>query len=49
MMYTVWMMDDAVCEDTQVFEGTLTQCREYVEGFEDECYIVEPDGFTVVE
>lgn len=49
-MYTVWTYDDATCDDMMVFEGTLTECLEYVEADEDEeFYIVEPDGFTVVE
>lgn len=49
-MYTVWTYDDATCDDIMVFEGTLAECLEYVEADEDEeFYIVEPDGFTVVE
>lgn len=49
-MYTVWTYDDATCDDMMVFEGTLTECLEYVEADEDEeFYIVEPDGFSVVE
>lgn len=48
-MYTVWTFDDATCDDMMVFEGTLTECEAYVYGFEDEFYIVEPDGFSVVE
>lgn len=49
-MYTVWTYDDATCDDMMVFEGTLTECLKYVEADEDEeFYIVEPDGFTVVE
>lgn len=47
MMYTVWTYDDATCDDMMVFEGTLTECEEYVDG-DVEFYIVEPDGFTVV-
>ena len=47
MMYTVWTFDDANCDDEMVFEGTLEECVEYVDG-DDEYYIVEPDGFTVV-
>lgn len=42
-MFTVWMEE----EDKMVFEGTLKECEAYVEGFEDEFYIEEPDGFTV--
>lgn len=49
-MYTVWTYDDTTCDDMMVFEGTLIECLEYVEADEDEeFYIVEPDGFTVVE
>lgn len=47
-MYTVWTHDDMVCDDVKVFEGTLTECREYVDG-DTEFYIVEPDGYTVAE
>jgi len=47
MMYTVWGADDMFCDEMQVFAGTLDECLAYVEGFEDEFYIVEPDGFTV--
>lgn len=49
-MYTVWMEDDFVCEETQVFEGTLAACLEYIaEDESDGMYIVEPDGFTVYD
>ena len=48
MMYTVWTYDDATCDDEKVFEGTLTECIEYVDD-DIEFYIVEPDGFTVYE
>ena len=48
MTYTVWTYDDATCDDMMVFEGTLTECVEYVDG-DEEFYIVEPNGFTVVE
>jgi hypothetical protein len=49
-MYTVWTFDDATCDDMMVFEGTLAQCIDYVgDDEDDEFYIVEPDGFTVVE
>lgn len=49
-MYTVWMTDDAVCDDVMVFAGSLAECVEYIADDEfDEMYIVEPDGFTVYE
>ena len=49
-MYTVWTFDDATCDDMMVFEGTLTECLDYVgDDVDDEFYIVEPDGFSVVE
>ena len=48
MMYTVWTYDDMTCDDVQVFEGSLAECQDYVDG-SSEFYIVEPDGFTVVE
>lgn len=50
-MFTVWTHDDAVVDEVMVFEGTLEECRAYVADDEwgDELYIVEPDGFTVVE
>jgi hypothetical protein len=49
-MYTVWTFDDATCDDMMVFEGTLAQCIDYVgDDEDDEFYIVEHDGFTVVE
>ena len=48
MMYTVWNYDDATCDDKMIFEGTLTECIEYVDD-DIELYIVEPDGFTVYE
>ena len=47
-MYTVWTFDDMTADDMAVFEGTLEACFEYVDG-DDDFYIVEPDGFTVVE
>jgi hypothetical protein len=47
MMYTVWTTDYAVCDEVQVFEGTLEACLSYIDGDDDEFYIVEPDGFTV--
>ena len=45
-MFTVWTYDEAVCDDVQVFEGTLEECVDYVDG-DEEFYIVEPDGYTV--
>ncbi len=50
-MYTVYAYDDMVCDYEVVFEGTLEECRDYVQG-DDECddYIITaPDGFTTVE
>lgn len=47
-MHTVWTYDDMTCDDMQIFEGSLTECQDYIEG-EPEFYIVEPDGFTTVE
>lgn len=50
-MYTVSAYDDMVCDYEVVFEGTLNECRDYVQG-DDECddYIITaPDGFTTVE
>lgn len=48
-MFTVWTTDYAVCDDVMVFEGTLEECLEYVGEDTEEFYVVEPDGFTVVE
>lgn len=45
-MYTVWVYDDACCDDVMVFEGSLTECLAYIDD-NAEFYIVEPDGFTV--
>ena len=47
-MFTVWAFDDAVCDDVQVFAGTLDACLAYVDG-DTEYYIQMPDGFTVYE
>lgn len=47
-MYTVWMFDDACCDEMMVFSGSLADCLAYVDG-DDEFYITEPDGFTVYE
>lgn len=49
MMYTVWTYDDATCDDVMVFQGTLSQCRDYVGDDVDEFYVEAPDGFTVVD
>ena len=44
------MYDDGLCDETKVFEGTLEECQTYLEDDEyDDCFIVEPDGFTVYE
>lgn len=46
MMYTVWTADEMMNDEMMVFEGTLEECENYVNG-DEELYIVEPDGFTV--
>lgn len=46
-MYTVMWFDEATQDDMTVFTGTLDECTAYVDG-DDELFIVEPDGFTVV-
>ena len=43
------MYDEMWCDEEMVFEGTLAECRAYIKGFEDELYIVAPDGFTTVD
>ena len=50
-MYTVYMFDEVVVDDVIVFQGTLEECQEFVaeDAYPEELYIVEPDGFTVVE
>ena len=50
-MDSVWMTDDLCCDDVMVFEGTLEECEVYIaeDEFEEEFYILEPDGFTVYE
>lgn len=50
-MFTVMMHDDMVVDEVAVFEGTLTECQQYVadDEWDDELYIVAEDGFTVVE
>jgi hypothetical protein len=50
-MFTVMMHDDLVVDTVAVFEGTLTECQQYVadDEWSDELYIVAEDGFTVVE
>jgi hypothetical protein len=45
-MFTVWTADEMMNDDVMVFEGTLEECENYVDG-DTELYIVEPDGFTV--
>ena len=45
-MYTVWTYDDGCCDDVMVFEGSLAECLDYIDG-DNEFYIQEPDGFTV--
>ena len=61
MMYTVQYFDEATQDDVVVFTSTLAECQNYIqEAYEeaedefeieaaDELFIVEPDGFTVVE
>lgn len=61
MMYTVQYFDEATQDDATLFTGTLEECQSYIqEAYEeaedefeteavDELFIVEPDGFTVVE
>jgi len=61
MMYTVQYFDEATQDDATLFTGTLEECQNYIqEAYEeaedefeteaaDELFIVEPDGFTVVE
>lgn len=54
-MYSVKYYDDGISEDVTVFEGTVTECLEYVSEAEadpdydcfEDLFIVEPDGFTV--
>ena len=47
-MFTVYAHDDLVCDSVVVFEGTLEECIEYVDG-DEEFEVVAEDGFTVVE
>ena len=49
MKYTVWTHDDATCDDIKVFDGTLSECRTYIDGDDDEFYILAPDGYTVID
>lgn len=46
-MYTVWTYDEMVMDDMKVFEGTLNDCLEYIDG-DDDCYIIAPDGYTTI-
>ena len=51
-MFTVQYFDEATFDDEIVFSGTLEECLAFVgtsedEDFNDELFIVEPDGFTV--
>ncbi len=50
-MYSVFMYDEMTMDDVVVFEGTLIECKTYIaeDDYPEELYIVEPDGFTVVE
>lgn len=49
-MYTVWMFDDGLYDESLVFSGTLAECLDYVGDDEfEELFIVEPDGITVYE
>jgi len=50
-MYSVWTLDGLWLDDVMVFEGTLEECKAYVaeDEFDEELYILEPDGFTVYE
>ena len=46
-MYTVWAYDYLVKHDIKIFEGTLAECLPFLDDFDD-CYIVRPDGHTVL-
>ena len=49
-MYMVWIVDEWVCDDVVVFEGSLEECREVVaEGraIGEDPYITARDGSFV--
>ena len=53
-MYTVAFYDDGLMDDVKVFVGTLEQCKALIEEegqdeYDEDYFILAPDGFTVVE
>lgn len=47
-MFTVMMYDECVMDAVELFAGSLDECRAFIDG-DDDLYIVEPDGFSVVD
>jgi len=47
-MFAVMWFDEATQDDTTLFTGTYEECVTFIDG-DEECFIVAPDGFTVVE